>query len=300
MSISVGLGLIGLVTLFAVAGLQAEPAWGKPNQEGLMTRLVPLEEKAQVGRPLSFRLEAKNTGKETVYADLQSLAHPDSLLAVTYQEEGSVPVISADLAGCQTAQSYMAFPPGEVVVVAGRIDAAEEFEIAKGGSYRFRHPGLNMQLPVFKENEGTNDINGKRLDSKTRFTNLAASQEVRLEVQDGVLTTDLNLFKRLRPIVPKDWFLCRRWKGSGVVIGRHDGTGAVIVELLAIDPKAKVAMEEGQRKLGGGPLGEIRMGVTIDGGKRGVDLPQRTNLRDFWPGAEAAIRKALGVEPSDA
>lgn len=292
-----------LVSLLVVSpgSLQAEAelAWGVPNKDGLSTRLVPLEEEHQLGKALTFRLEAKNTGKTTVYCDLQDLAHAGSILMITDRKDGIVPVISANLAGCQTEQSYTAFPPGELVVLAGRIDAAQEFQISRAGPYRFRHPGLDARIPVFKEKMGTVDAEGKPIGAKTRFSKLPASQEVRLEVRGGTLPADLAMIVGLRPIVPKDWFLCRRWVGGGVQIGRHGETGFVRIDLVAVDPKAKVAMEEGFRKLGESPLGEIRMGAVIDDGKRVLKVPEEANLGDYWPGAERAIRKALKVQPSE-
>ena len=286
-------------SLMLIAGpALAESGWGKPNPEGLRTRLVPLQKNHRVGKQLAFRLEAENTGIRTLHADLQSLAHAQNQLAITLGDNRQVPCISADLAGCMTTRSYTPFPPGKVVVVAGRLDAAEEFQISKAGTYRFRHPGLKRELPVLKGDEETDDIEGKRLDATTRFTNLPASQEVRLEVGDGKLPADLEMIVNLRPIVPKDWFLSRRWAGEGVRIGHHQPNGYLFIDLVAVDPKAKVALEGGWRKLGISPQGEIRMLIIVFAAEGPEDF-QAPKLEDLWPGAEHAICEALKIDPSE-
>jgi hypothetical protein len=150
-----------------------------------------LLENPQVGKQLIFRLEGKNTGKETVYADIQNLAHAESTLEITYGKERKVPVISATLAGCETLQDVLRFPPGRVVVIAGGIDAAEEFELSKAGLYRFRHPGLPGELPMREEGLRIMDSEGLPVTSKAKFTNLPPSGQVTLEVAEGPLPPDL-------------------------------------------------------------------------------------------------------------
>ena len=295
MTLSNRLKLCACAMVFAATLAHAETEWGSPNKEGLTTRLVPLRENPQVGKPLIFRLEGNNTGKATVYADIQNLAHAESTLEVTYGKEGEVPVISASLAGCETLQDVLRFPPGVVVVIAGGIDAAEEFELSKAGSYRFRHPGLPGKLPVMEEGLRIMDSEGLPVTAKAKFTNLPPSGQVTLEVAAGPLPPDLAMITKLRPVVPKGWHLCRRRIAGGVQIGQINQAFSVVIDLVVVDPKAGVAMEEGHRQIGRSKLGEIRMGIKICPAEGAALTPGKTTLEDLWPGALPAIRAALGI-----
>jgi hypothetical protein len=295
MTLSTRLKLCACAMVFAATPTHAETEWGPPNKEGLTTRLVPLLENPQVGKPLTFRLEGKNTGKVSVYADIQNLAHAERTLEITYEKEGNVPVISAALAGCETLQDILRFPPGMVVVIAGGIDAAEEFELSRAGSYRFRHPGLPGELPVVEEGLRIMDSEGLPVSSKAKFTNLPPSGQVALEVAAGSLPPDLAMITKLRPVVPKGWHLCRRWIAGGVQIGQKNQAFSVVIDLVVVDPKAGVAMEEGHRKFGRSMLGEIRMGIKICPADGAALAPRKTTLEDLWPGALPAIRAALGI-----
>jgi hypothetical protein len=295
MTLSCCLKLCACAMVFAATLTHAETEWGPPNKEGLTTRVVPLLENPQVGKQLIFRLEGKNTGKETVYADIQNLAHAESTLEITYGKERKVPVISATLAGCETLQDVLRFPPGRVVVIAGGIDAAEEFELSKAGLYRFRHPGLPGELPMREEGLRIMDSEGLPVTSKAKFTNLPPSGQVTLEVAEGPLPPDLAMITKLRPVVPKGWHLCRHWIAGGVQIGKQNQSASVVIDLVVVDPKAGVAMEEGHRKLGRSKLGEIRMGIKLRPAEGAAQAPRKTTLEDLWPDALRSIRAALGI-----
>ena len=280
-------------TLLAGDVARGEPAWGEPNKAGLVTRLVPLEQEYQVGQPITFRLEVKNTSEEVSVVDLQNLAHPQCQLAVSDARGVPLPIISAALAGCQTIQDDREFPPGETVMVAGGLDAADVFLIAEEGTYRFRYPGLLGAKPVPVG------------DAKAALSaSLPPSPEIALVVKKGTLPADLKMIVQLRAVVPQDWTLCRRWIDGGVYLGDQGQgpLGMASIELVAVDPNAEIPLEEGQKVLGSSPLGEIRMGVTLGPGK-GDDDPDdpRPNptLDQSWPGAVDAIRKALEIAPTE-
>jgi hypothetical protein len=275
----------------------AGPEWGKSNKEGIVVRVVPLVEEFRIGKAMMIRIEAKNTGAQLVYADLQSLAHCDCLLDVVNGEGREVPAIGAAVAGCQTIQSYHPLPPGKVVAVVPQVDVGLEFAILQAGRYRLRFPGIQyLPLPL-EQDEQTRGEDGKQLDHTTRFTQLPASAPLEIVVADGELTPEQAMIKALLPVVPEGWFVCRRWEDRGIMLGENNPEVSVAIDLVAVDPRGKVGVEEGYRRLGKNEFGEIRMKVAIGPGKGVGEVPEDVELDDYWMGAEEEIRKALGIEP---
>src|ERR1041384_2050541 len=128
-----------------------------PHLNGIKTRLIPEQKSFLIGRPMLFRVELMNLGKSAVdYADSGVAFAP---LAI-FDEKGT------PLPFTETPRQIMVrrgkIAPGEVVLLADKIDLAEHYSIREPGSYAVQFSGANLEfgLPVpdrglgsFGENE---------------------------------------------------------------------------------------------------------------------------------------------------
>lgn len=268
---------VGLIS-FMVAPLQAGPeaTWGEPNEVGVVSRIVRLTHPPQIGKPILVRVDFKNTGTKPYRAVLPNVLDPDDMIAIVDEKGKAVPVISPMLAGCVRTNFEFKIAPGATGKLVHQFDLAEEFEIMKAGSYQCQFPGF------------------KGKDQEEAHA-LPPSPILKIDIRAGKVPVDVRMIAKLRPFLPADWIICRRWQDDGAFLGHEGEKGSVRIHLTAADPKAQKHMEDEHKRLGTGPLGEIRIGAMLIDGKGGVDLLAAGTLEEHWPGVYQTLREALSL-----
>jgi len=155
--------------------------WG-PTQNGLKTRLVPLQQKYFIGQPMLFRLEMTNVGNTTIMYDSQQVAVNNSL-KITGPDEVTCPYIGGS---CQTLGYHKPIKPGETVILFDKFDITSQYFIDKPGKYKVQFRG---QSRAFGE------------------VPIPESNVLEIDVHPGSLTLPYFIANRLLEIFPEEWNL---------------------------------------------------------------------------------------------
>ena len=133
---TVAIGLLHAICLTSFLSFAESDDWG-PEQDGLQTRLVALEDERVLGQPVRLRLEMRNTG--TVPKDYDFIeSHAIFFLDIT-GPQGRVPTIG-NLP--QVAEPLpRPIKPGEVVVLIDAVDITRNYPFGQPGRYRIRFLG---------------------------------------------------------------------------------------------------------------------------------------------------------------
>jgi|ERR1043166_4032240 hypothetical protein len=113
----------------------------EPRLSGIETRLIAPQKSFVIGSPMLFRVELRNGGNSAVdYVDSGVAFAP---LAV-FDEKGT------PLPFTETPRQIMVrrgkIAPGETVVLAGKVDLAENYSIREPGKYLVQFTGANLEF----------------------------------------------------------------------------------------------------------------------------------------------------------
>jgi hypothetical protein len=114
----------------------------KPSLERLKAKLVPLNEKYVVGKPVRFRLELANEGPVDLSYDDQQVTVNDPLI-VTDAKGEKVKYIGGSV---QAEGGNMPLRAGQTVVLFDKFDITRQYEINKPGVYRVQYKGAGLEI----------------------------------------------------------------------------------------------------------------------------------------------------------
>jgi hypothetical protein len=122
----------------------------KPSLEKLKTRLVPLNDKFLIGKPMLFRLELINDGPVDLSYDRQQVDVNDPLI-VTGENGKRVRYIGEE---CQTAGAFQPIRAGRTVVLFDKLDIARQYQINKPGRYDVQFSGGGLFIGDLPKDPG--------------------------------------------------------------------------------------------------------------------------------------------------
>jgi hypothetical protein len=256
--------------------------WNLDPATGLGVRLVA-KGPFVLGRPMLVTVEAMNFGERAVCFDAQGVGHRP--WEVRRADNSPAPFVGSTAGGVGTFQAIVDLEPGASCELT-TVDLAYEFAILDpgeltaqffglwkwGGGEGWAHPGAEGSL----------------------LTGVPESARLRLRIEAGELRPRDRMLRRLLPIVPEGWILhdSREVGGEALDFRRREGAGKKSTAFTLICGEGNAG-----RLLGRSPFGPIRITDPVAGppGDRDPtdDAVEASLRRDFLPGLEAAIRKAL-------
>jgi hypothetical protein len=113
----------------------------EPKLRGVKTQLTAVSERMEIGAPMIFRLELMNFGDEPIHFRDSGCSY-ESLVLMTDKREpipfDRTPAMIVERTGELAARS--------TTVLAGEIDLAKQFKIAKAGKYFVQFSGLPLAI----------------------------------------------------------------------------------------------------------------------------------------------------------
>lgn len=235
----------------------------KVNQNGLKTRLVPLEQQYSLGQPMKFRLEMTNVGASTIMYDSQQVGVNNAM--IIKDQNGK---ISPYIAGSfQTGGGPKPIQPKEIVILFYQFDITSQYYIGKPGRYTVQFRG---QDTAFGEES------------------LPPSNIVEIDVQPATLTTTDIFIGRLLDIIPNQWDLT---KGLEKYI-EVDGICAQMDRIRAKGGKEYIMVCQTYRLINLSSQGLEYLGKNQWGY---VYISIQPEAETLWPNVREQIIKALEI-----
>jgi hypothetical protein len=177
--------------------------WG-PEQEGVRTSLVALENELSLGKPILLRLEMENVGSRVIHYDAAQVAINSSMY-IEGNDGVEVPSIAP---GAQTGGGSRPLNPGERAVLFETLDIAGQYLFTAPGSYTVRFRG---------QDEGFAD------------TPIPPSNVITIRVADGPVRPSQQIARSLFDAgLPPGWRVHVYGEGKVVPLGRSSETGAAL------------------------------------------------------------------------
>lgn len=109
----------------------------EPKLKGVHTRLTPLAERFQIGKPMLFRLELVNEGPAKLVYEHSGAGVNDSMM-VTTKRGSQVPYTAGDV---QTMMGHEVIDPGTTVILLDKWDLANHYRLTEPGRYTVQFRG---------------------------------------------------------------------------------------------------------------------------------------------------------------
>jgi hypothetical protein len=113
----------------------------EPKLRGVKTQLTAISERLEIGAPMIFRLELMNFGDEPIHFRDSGCSY-ESLVLMNDKRE-SIPF---DRIPAMIGERVGELGPRSTTVLAGEIDLAKQFKIAKPGKYYVQFTGLPLVI----------------------------------------------------------------------------------------------------------------------------------------------------------
>ncbi len=288
------------------SGSTTSDEWG-PVQNGLKTRLIPLNEQYLIGQPMKFRLEMTNVGDSAILYGSSQVAVNDSMI-VKVTDGKNVPYIGGM---CQTGLRSKPINPGEIVTLFDQLDITSQYYIAKPNRYTIQYSGKGLGIVHATENADPTAWSGSAIH--------LPSNVLEIEVQPGTPSPIGIVVGRLLPALPEKWHLAttRKAKSSDDMVtptGRESAKGiyvvllhygkdksdAAVIRIWQVDREVDISTQEMTQEplkdqrprdkiivseyLGKSPWGHVY-----------VEISPKAKTR--WPGVREKIITALAIHP---
>lgn len=294
--------LLILVFLAGISGCKAAP--GAPSQRmatpeilqiaGLETRLVLLDEKPAVGRPIRVRVELANRGPETwVFNEGHRHISLEDCLDVIGPDEIEVPYVGGFVQGSHTVGTL---DPGETVTLGMELDIASLHPIIVPGRYRVRFGGRRLKMCLLKEAPDVFVINanasgalfgGPGWESMRTLLNSPVrlpSEWINIEIGPGTPAPEMVIATRLLKVLPEGWKLkINPRNGPSSVTAYIYRPASRNTKMIGMGLVFRQKEPEGKWK----PLGHSPMGIVY----HWMD----EEASEVWEQHRAGIKEALGI-----
>lgn len=227
------------LSVLGIAACSPPPIEVKADQERggerVSTKLIALDSVSKLGGPIRLRLELRNSGST-------SLSYVDAAIgseeSIELLDQSGVVVSQIPSGGQIFAQEKELAPSGVALLLDG-YDLSEHFLIDRPGKYRIRFTGHGLSLPT--EDRGSSQ------------STVFASNWVEVEVGEGRPSPLVEVFKRVKSILPSGWDITANGANGEITIilwRSHLKGDDVRIEIGAVSP-------QGGAKLGGSPWGTV-------------------------------------------
>jgi hypothetical protein len=122
-----------------------------PKLQTVTLTLTPLKQSFALGKPMPFRLEMTNGGRETLYYDDQQVKVNNSMIV----KDSKGREIAYTAGSFQTVGGYRPIEPDRTVVLFDGFDLASQYKIKRTGTYTVQFSGRGLSVGDRQEDEST-------------------------------------------------------------------------------------------------------------------------------------------------